>query len=96
MRALLLGSTILPVFTGHAAWGDHGQRIVCEIAFRVAVPEARGEIRPLIPADSEFDFFADACIWPDHPKADGKEELCEPKGMLSAYSFQRTAEHLFR
>ena len=50
------------------AWGDEGHKIVCEIAMRLAVPSTRTEIRRLIKTDTEFDFFADACTWPDHPR----------------------------
>ena len=51
-----------------AAWGDEGHKIVCEIAMRSAVPSTRAEIRRLIKTDTEFDFFSDACTWPDHPR----------------------------
>jgi hypothetical protein len=51
-----------------AAWGDQGHKIVCEVAMRVALPSTRAEIRRLIKIDSEFDFFSDACTWPDHPR----------------------------
>jgi hypothetical protein len=51
-----------------AAWGDLGHRIVCEIAFRLAQPEVRAEIRRLIQQDRQFDFFRDSCTFPDHPR----------------------------
>src|SRR4051794_2226561 len=49
------------------AWGDQGHKVVCEIAFRLAMPETRARIRRLLQNDPQFDFFSDACTWPDHP-----------------------------
>jgi hypothetical protein len=51
------------------AWGDTGHKIVCEIAMRLALPSTRAEIRRLLKADDQFDFFRDSCTWPDHPHA---------------------------
>lgn len=56
-----------------AAWGDLGHRIVCEIAFRLAQPEVRAEIRRLIQQDQQFDFFRDSCTFPDHPRTRDSE-----------------------
>lgn len=53
-----------------AAWGD---RIVCEVAFRLAQPEVRAEIRRLIQQDQQFDFFRDSCTFPDHPRTRDSE-----------------------
>lgn len=50
------------------AWGDTGHKIVCEIAFRLALPDTRAAIRKLIRADTEFDTFAESCVFPDHPR----------------------------
>lgn len=69
----LMFMSILP--TSAFAWGDHGHRIVCELAFRLALPETRAEIRRLIQQDSQFDFFRDACIWPDHPRQRASEHF---------------------
>lgn len=69
----LMFTSILP--TSAFAWGDHGHRIVCELAFRLALPETRAEIRRLIQQDSQFDFFRDACIWPDHPRQRASEHF---------------------
>ena len=41
------------------AWGDTGHKIVCDLAFRLAAPDTRAEIRRLIRLDGEFDFFAE-------------------------------------
>jgi hypothetical protein len=76
MRRLSLALFLLFASIGNAsAWGDTGHRIVCEIAFRLAAPETRAEIRRLIQTDSEFDFFRDSCIWPDHPRKRGNEHF---------------------
>src|SRR5712671_6894787 len=69
MRCLLIALFTFAANVGSAhAWGDTGHRVVCEIAFRISAPEIRAEIRRLIQMDSEFDFFRDSCIWPDHPR----------------------------
>jgi hypothetical protein len=69
MRALALVAMSLFAFCSPAvAWGDLGHKIVCEIAYRLAVPEARAEIRRLVRNDTEFDFFSDSCTWPDRPR----------------------------
>jgi hypothetical protein len=34
-----------------AAWGDEGPKVICEIAFRLAQPNTRAEIRKLISND---------------------------------------------
>jgi hypothetical protein len=51
-----------------AAWGETGHKVVCEIASRLALPEARAEIRRPMKGDERHDFFRDACIFPDHPR----------------------------
>ena len=69
MRCLLIALFTFAANVGSAhAWGDTGHRVVCEIAFRISAPEIRAELRRLIQLDSEFDFFRDSCIWPDHPR----------------------------
>src|SRR5262245_34604773 len=51
------------------SWGDVGHKIVCEIASHELTDKARAEVQRLIATDPEqFPSFADACIWPDHPK----------------------------
>src|SRR5438874_4032935 len=76
MRCLLLALMMLTAHISNAqAWGDTGHRVVCEIAFQLAAPGTRAEIRRLIQADSQFDFFSDACIWPDHPRKRASEHF---------------------
>jgi hypothetical protein len=61
------------------AWGDTGHKIVCDLAFRLAAPDTRAEIRRLIRLDREFDFFADSCTWPDHPRKRAEEHFINLK-----------------
>jgi len=68
MRRMLFAAMAVMAFGGDAfAWGDVGHTVVCEIAFRLAAPETRAEIRQLIQTDSRYDFFSESCTWPDHP-----------------------------
>ncbi len=63
--ACVLGS-LLP---GPAlAWSDVGHRIICEIAFQELELTARDRVKEMIAQDPEFDTFANACTWPDHPR----------------------------
>ena len=73
MRILLGLMSFLIMSSNAWAWGDEGHKIVCEIAMRLAVPSTRAEIQRLIKTDTEFDFFSDACTWPDHPRKRGAE-----------------------
>ena len=50
------------------AWGDVGHRIICEIAFQELNDTARERVKAMIRQDPEFDTFAEACTWPDHPR----------------------------
>ncbi|HYN00750.1 MAG TPA: S1/P1 nuclease [Aestuariivirgaceae bacterium] len=59
--------SLLAISSPAAAGGDHGHRIVCEIAFRLAEPETRAEIRRLLREDPKHDFFSDSCLWADKP-----------------------------
>jgi hypothetical protein len=74
MRLLfvLLGSLgLVPVQPSEArAWGDLGHKIVCEIAYRLATPAARTEIRRLIDLDPRYKDkgFSDSCVWADDPR----------------------------
>jgi len=83
MRAISMSSlTIAALFAlcGNAfAWGDTGHKVVCDLAFRLAAPDTRAEIRRLIRLDSEFDFFADSCTWPDHPRKRASEHFINLK-----------------
>ena len=69
MRHLPLAVVALLAFCNSAsAWGDNGHKIVCEIAFRLAQPDTRAAVRKLIRSDTEFDTFAESCVFPDHPR----------------------------
>src|SRR5271168_2644961 len=64
-----------------------GHTVVCEIAFRLAVPDTRAAIRKLIRADSEFDTFGESCTFPDHPRKRASEHFInlprDSKGLTS-------------
>ena len=74
-RIALLRVSFFAMSCNAWAWGDEGHKIVFEIAMRVAVPSTRAEIRRLIRTDTEFDFFSDACAWPDHPRKRAAEHF---------------------
>lgn len=57
------------------AWGDHGHKIICEMAMRLAEPTTRAEIRKLLRNDERFDFFSESCTWPDHPRQRADEHF---------------------
>src|SRR3954452_22565638 len=64
MRRVALAIGALLTLSGNAwGWGDHGHKVVCEIAFRLAMPDTRARIRRLIRNDQAFDVFSDACTW---------------------------------
>lgn len=50
------------------AWGELGHKIVCEIAYRLATPAARAEVRRLIDVDIKKWSFSDSCVWADDPR----------------------------
>jgi hypothetical protein len=58
-----------------SAWGDIGHAVVCEIAFGELNEKARREVIRLIRQDEEYRYFADSCIWPDHPKSRDAEHF---------------------
>jgi hypothetical protein len=69
MRALALGLVIGLSFCSPAdAWGELGHKIVCEIAYRLATPAARSEVRRLIDVDTTKWTFSDSCTWADNPR----------------------------
>lgn len=71
---LLLTAAIVVGLCGQAsAWGRAGHKIVCTIAFQLAAPATRAEIRRLMALDSEFAAFEDSCSWPDHPRQRSQE-----------------------
>ena len=80
MRRFLLAmvaavSGIFSLASDAWAWGDHGHKVVCEIAMRLAEPSTRKAIRKLIATDKHFDFFSDACTFPDHPRTRADEHF---------------------
>jgi hypothetical protein len=76
MRTLALVIVGMVTFSGNAlAWGDHGHKIVCEIAMRLAEPDTRAAIRKPIATDKRFDFFSDSCTFPDHPRTRAEEHF---------------------
>ena len=76
MRCFLLAIMVLGSLCSNAwAWGDEGHKIVCDIAFRLAQPDTRAAIRKLIRSDTEFDTFADSCVFPDHPRKRAPEHF---------------------
>lgn len=54
-------------------WGDLGHKVICEIALRRAAPNTRARIDELISTDANYSSFADACVWPDHPRKRASE-----------------------
>jgi S1/P1 Nuclease len=76
MRHILLALVALFQISNAAwAWGDEGHKIICEIAFRLAKPSTRAELRKLIGNDDRFDSFSDSCTWPDHPRQRASEHF---------------------
>ena len=69
VRHVLIALVVLFAISSDAwAWGDQGHKVICEIAFPLAQPNTRAEIRKLIGTDEQFKTFGDACTWPDHPR----------------------------
>ena len=66
MKRLLLLLILTPSIA--FAWGDTGHRVVCQIAYEELRPEARTELDRLIALDSDFDDFADSCLFADSPE----------------------------
>ncbi len=50
------------------AWGETGHRAVCQMAYDELLPEVRVELDRLIALDSDFDNFADSCLFADKPE----------------------------
>jgi nuclease S1 len=84
MRRFLFTLLALVVsFCGDArAWGDHGHRVICEIAFRLVQPNTRAAVQGLIAVDPQFKTFADSCVFPDHPFA-GQPRVRAPEHFLN-------------
>jgi hypothetical protein len=88
MRRALLTLLALVSLCGDArAWGDHGHRVICEIAFRLVQPDTRAAIERLIASDLVFHTFADSCVFPDHPRIRASEHFLnlprDSKGLTS-------------
>jgi S1/P1 Nuclease len=70
----LLACLLVSACSGPAlAWGDIGHRIICEIAFQELNDSARERVTAMIRRDREFNPFAEACSWPDHPRRRAEE-----------------------
>jgi len=70
----LLAYLLVLLLPGPAlAWGDLGHRIICEIAFQELNDTARKRVKAMIRRDRDFDTFAEACSWPDHPRRRASE-----------------------
>jgi len=65
-RLLLVVLVLIPSFA--FAWGGTGHRTVCQMAYEELLPEARVELDRLIALDSDFDNFADSCLFADTPE----------------------------
>ncbi len=50
------------------AWGETGHRVVCQIAYKELLPEARAELDRLLALDPDFENFADSCLFADLPE----------------------------
>ena len=50
------------------AWGNLGHQTICQMAMDELTPAARAEVERLIALDTQFDTFADACTFADHPR----------------------------
>ncbi|MGI9220462.1 MAG: S1/P1 nuclease [Woeseiaceae bacterium] len=50
------------------AWGETGHRVICQIAYDELQPAAREELDRLIARDSDFENFAESCLFADTPE----------------------------
>ena len=66
MSRLLLLLILIPSFA--FAWGETGHRVVCQMAYEELLPNARAELDRLLALDSDFDNFADSCLFADKPE----------------------------
>ena len=67
LRSLLLCALLaMPTFAW--AWGKTGHKVVCQLAYDALLPEARTELDRLLKLDSDFDNFADSCLFADTPE----------------------------
>lgn len=63
---LIVWMTVLIPFVAFG-FGEVGHRAVCQIAYDELSPAARGEVDRLIALDTEYDTFADSCLFADGP-----------------------------
>jgi S1/P1 Nuclease len=82
--------SVLASYGSAFAWGDLGHKVICDIAFRVALPETRSEIRRLIQNDTQYDFFRDACIYPDHPRKRAPDHFINVPRNFSRFTSDNT------
>lgn len=76
IRCCLLVAMASLALCGEAwAWGDLAHKVICEIAYRSVQPKTREEIDRLMRLDNQFPGFADACIYPDHPRIRAPEHF---------------------
>ena len=69
MRTLMVALVVaLCPLRAAFAWGDTAHQAICEIAFQEVSDTTRTRIKALILQDPQFSTFAEACIWPDHPR----------------------------
>ena len=66
MPWMLLLLVLLPQIV--LAWGNLGHQTICQMTLEELTPTARAEVERLIALDSNFDSFADACTFADHPR----------------------------
>jgi hypothetical protein len=66
MKRLLLLLILTPSIA--FAWGETGHRVVCQIAYEELLPQARVELDRLLALDSDFDSFAESCVFADRPE----------------------------
>lgn len=50
------------------AWGETGHRVVCQIAYDELSADARAVVDRLISLDSDFESFAESCLFADTPE----------------------------
>lgn len=77
--ASFLGST-----SASYAWGDLGHQVVCEIAYRELTPTTRSVVDGLMASDDDFHSFAQACVFPDHPRIRAGEHFVNLQRTASA------------
>ncbi len=64
-KVLILLLILTPSFA--FAWGETGHRVICQIAYEELLSEVRLELDRLLALDSDFDNFADSCLFANTP-----------------------------